>query len=46
MWKKEYWDNDGSLRRNIIRQDDGTSMEEIGRKSNLNRRSAFKLCRR
>lgn len=30
MWKKEYWDNDGSLRRNIIRKDDGTSMENIG----------------
>lgn len=31
MWKKEYWDNDGELYRDLDREDDGTSHENIGR---------------
>lgn len=31
MWKDEYWDNDGSLYRDLEREDNGTSNEEISR---------------
>lgn len=30
MWQKEYWDNDGSLCRDLCREKDGASIEEIG----------------
>lgn len=31
MWKDEYWNNDGELYRDLSREDDGTSIEEINR---------------
>ena len=31
MWKKEYYNNDGELYRDLSREDDGTPIEEIGR---------------
>lgn len=31
MWQNEYWDNDRELYRDLDREDDGTSIEEIGR---------------
>ena len=31
MWKKEYWDNNGDLYRDLSREDDGTPIEKIGR---------------
>ena len=31
MWRKEYWDNDGELYRDLDREDDGTPIEKIGR---------------
>ena len=31
MWKNKYWDNDGELYRDLDREDDGTSIEDIGR---------------
>lgn len=31
MWKDEYWNNDGELYRDLNREDDGTSSEELSR---------------